>query len=93
VRCLSVSLSVTWLNSALLCGSFGAVFANLFWPHVRFLLNVAKSSGLMGKSFTSFRKFQISGAAWRNVLDENFVPAVCDSRRLKEKERSGRTGV
>jgi len=27
-------------------------------------MNVAKDSGLMGKSFTSFREFQIFVAAW-----------------------------
>jgi len=56
-------------------------------------LIVAKDSVLMGKSFTRFSEFQIFGAAWLNVLGENFVRAACDFERSKEEERSGRTGL
>jgi len=56
-------------------------------------LNVAKDSGLMGKSFTSVSEFHIFGAAWLNDLEENLVRAARNSRRLKEKKRSGRTGL
>jgi len=47
----------------------------------------------MGKSFTSFSEFQIIGAAWQNAFDENLVHAAQDSKRLKEEERSDRTGL
>jgi len=56
-------------------------------------LNVAKDSGLVEKSFTSFTEFKIFGAAWLNAVDENLVRAARDSKRLKEEERSGRTGL
>jgi len=47
----------------------------------------------MGKSFTSFSEFQTFGAAWLNALDENLVRTAHDSKRLKEDERSGWTGL
>jgi len=47
----------------------------------------------MGKSFTSFSEFLTFGAAWLNALDENLARAARDSKRLKEEECSGQTGL
>jgi len=56
-----------------------------------FLLNVAKDSGVMGKSFTNFSEFLTFGAAWLNALGKNLVRAARDSKKLKEDEHSGWT--